>query len=211
MFTGIVSNVGEVVDVELRSDVRRIVIAASSQDESPLIGGSIACSGICLTVVAWDDPAGRARFTVELGPETLRLTTAGDWIRGTRLNLERSLRLGDELGGHMVTGHVDGIARVIERTDFGETVSFRFAAPEALAKYVAAKGSVTLDGTSLTVNSVDGVDFECHLIPHTLAITSWGERQVGDSVNLEVDLMARYTERLLQGRSRIGLDKGSAA
>jgi riboflavin synthase len=196
MFTGIISAVGRVVSVAEEGDVRRVTIAAP-KDDLPAIGASICCAGICLTVTAAYEIDDAYHFTVDLGPETLRLTTAGSWKAGTRINLERSLKVGDELGGHWVAGHVDGMATIVSREDVGETIIFRFEAPKDLARFVAAKGSVALDGTSLTVNAVDGTIFDCHLIPHTLAVTTWTDRRAGDAVNLEVDLVARYVARLL--------------
>src|SRR6185436_3326995 len=137
-------------------------------------------------------------FDVETAPETLKVTTAGEWRLGTRLNLERALRVGDELGGHLVSGHVDGLAVVVARHDLGESTRFSFAAPPALSRFIAPKGSVALDGTSLTVNNVDGDRFDCLMIPHTLAVTTWSERKQGDRVNLEVDTVARYVARLAE-------------
>jgi riboflavin synthase len=197
MFTGIITDIGTVVSVIERNDVRRIAIACSFPADSIAIGSSIACAGICMTVIAREDAGGgKAAVEFDAGPETLSATSIRAWDVGTRVNLERSLKIGDELGGHMVSGHVDGLAMIVGREDFGETTRFTFEAPPALAKFVAAKGSVALDGTSLTVNRVDGVRFECLLIPHTLKVTTWNERKVGDAVNLEVDQIARYVARL---------------
>jgi riboflavin synthase len=199
MFTGIVSEIGTVIGVTERNDVRRIAIACSFPPESIAIGSSIACAGICMTVIAREDAgAGKAAIEFEAGPETLATTSIREWDIGTRINLERSLKIGDELGGHMVSGHIDGLATVVGREDFGETTRFVFEAPAPLAKFVAAKGSVALDGTSLTVNSVDGARFECMLIPHTLKVTTWNERKIGDKANLEVDQIARYVARLTE-------------
>ena len=196
MFTGIVSDVGRVTRVDERNDVRRIAIASAYDAATIDVGSSIACNGICLTVVSRGTEAGDATFEVEAAPETLSITTAQDWGVGTRINLERSLRLGDELGGHLVSGHVDGLATVISREDYSETTKFVFEAPHDLARFIAPKGSVSLDGTSLTVNGVDGDRFDCLLIPHTLKVTTWGERQPGDRINLEVDTIARYVARI---------------
>jgi len=199
MFTGIVSAIGAVVGVSERNDVRRIAVACSYDLDSIDIGGSIACAGVCLTVISReDDGTGTAVIEFEAGPETLALTNVREWEVGTRVNLERSLKVGDELGGHMVAGHVDGLATIVTREDFGETTRFQFEAPAPLARFIAPKGSVALDGTSLTVNAVDGNRFECMLIPHTLKVTTWNKRKVGDKVNLEVDQIARYVARLLQ-------------
>ena len=199
MFTGIVSEIGTVIGVTERNDVRLIAIACSFSPDSIAIGSSIACAGICMTVIAREDAgAGKAAIEFEAGPETLTTTSIREWDIGTRVNLERSLKIGDELGGHMVSGHIDGLATVVGREDFGETTRFVFETPVPLAKFVAAKGSVALDGTSLTVNSVDGARFECMLIPHTLKVTTWNERKIGDRVNLEVDQIARYVARLTE-------------
>jgi len=198
MFTGIVSEIGTVIGVTERNDVRRIAIACNFVPDSIAVGASIACAGICMTVIGREDAgAGRAAVEFEAGPETLTTTSVREWDVGTRVNLERSLKIGDELGGHMVSGHVDGLATVVGREDFGESTRFVFEAPAPLAKFVAAKGSVALDGTSLTVNSVDGPRFDCMLIPHTLKVTTWNERRVGDRANFEVDQIARYVARLM--------------
>lgn len=196
MFTGIVTDIGTIRKVEPRNDVRRLTIATVYDTATIDLGASIACSGVCLTVVATQPDA----FEVEAAPETLAVTSARDWQAGRRLNLERALKIGDELGGHIVQGHVDGVATVVSREDIGETTRFVFEAPAALAPFIAVKGSVTLDGTSLTVNEVDGTRFSCLLIPHTLAHTTWGDVQPGDAVNIEVDMMARYAARLAEFR-----------
>ena len=159
-------------------------------------GASIACAGPCLTVGGFGVAGNKSWFEVDVGAETLARTPAAGWEPGARLNLERSLKIGDELGGHIVTGHVDGIAEIIAIEDFDGMKRFLIRAPGALARFIAEKGSVSLDGTSLTVNGVDGDDFSILLIPHTLQVTTWGERRPGDAVNLEVDLMARYAARL---------------
>ncbi|MDF2622001.1 MAG: riboflavin synthase, alpha subunit [Xanthobacteraceae bacterium] len=196
MFTGIVTDIGTLRRVEPRNDVRRLTIASRYDTSTIELGASIACSGVCLTVVATQPDA----FEVEAAPETLAVTTARDWAEGSRLNLERALKIGDELGGHVVQGHVDGVATVIAREDIGETTRFVFDVPDTLAPFIAVKGSVTLDGTSLTVNEVEGTRFSCLLIPHTLAHTTWGDVQAGDHVNIEVDMMARYAARLAEFR-----------
>ena len=197
MFTGIVTDVGRVTRVDERNDVRRIAIASSYDPDTIVVGASIACNGICLTVVS---PAVKTDagciFEVEAAPETLRITTAQDWGVGSGINLERSLRLGDELGGHMVSGHVDGLATVVSREDYGETTKMVFEAPHELSRFIAFKGSVALDGVSLTVNGVDGDRFDCLFIPHTLKVTTIGARQPGDRINLEVDTIARYVARI---------------
>ncbi|MFT0859026.1 riboflavin synthase [Ancylobacter sp. G4_0304] len=196
MFTGIVTDIGEITTVEPRNDVRRLTIATRYDTSGIDLGASIACAGVCLTVVETQGSS----FSVEAAPETLAITTVKDWRAGGRINLERALKIGDELGGHVVQGHVDGLAAVIAREDLGETTRFTFEAPAALAPFIAVKGSVTLDGTSLTVNTVDGPRFSCLLIPHTLAHTTWGQVQPGAHVNIEVDMMARYAARLAEFR-----------
>ena len=199
MFTGIVSDVGTVVAVSENDGVRRVEIECAHDIGTIAIGGSIACAGICLTVVSLEEKTdGGSVFVVEVAPETLALTSARSWTVGTRLNLERSLRIGDELGGHLVSGHIDGLAAIVERQELGAATRFAFDAPAPLARFVALKGSVALDGTSLTVNQVAGSRFDCLLIPHTLKVTTWSERQVGDSVHLEVDQVARYVARLAE-------------
>ncbi len=194
MFTGIVTDVGRVTEVVARNDVRRITIATAYDTATIDLGASVSCAGVCLTVVA----TGEGAFDVEAAPETLTVTGIGQWQVGTRVNLERSLRIGDELGGHLVAGHVDGLATVASREDLGETTRFVFEAPAELARFIAPKGSVCLDGTSLTVNGVNGATFDCLLIPHTLKVTTWGDRKPGDRVHLEVDTIARYVARLIQ-------------
>jgi riboflavin synthase len=199
MFTGIVTDVGTVTAVERRKDVSRITIDCGYDGATIAIGASIACAGVCLTVISIDiRPDGRTRFDVEAAPETLALTEVGSWEAGSAINLERALKIGDELGGHMVSGHVDGLATILSREDLGETTRFVFEAPANLARFIATKGSVALDGTSLTVNWVEGRRFSVLLIPHTLAkgVTTWGSRVPGDRVHLEVDQMARYVARL---------------
>jgi riboflavin synthase len=203
MFTGIVSDVGEVIDVEEKAEgLRRLRIACSYDPDTIDIGASIACSGICLTVVERGRTGNRPSFAVDAAAETLRMTTAGTWQRGTPLNLERALRLGDELGGHLVSGHVDGIAELIARDIFVDMASLTLRAPAELCRFIAPKGSVALDGVSLTVNEVDAYRFSVLIIPHTLKVTTFGALQPGAQLNLEVDQMARYAARLLQGAER---------
>ena len=201
MFTGLVTDVGRVVSIEDRGELKRIRIATSYAPETIAMGASIACGGPCLTAVATGRDGGQAWFEVDAAAETLARTTVGRWKVGTRVNTERSLKIGDELGGHIVTGHVDGVARLVSRKDFDGMARFDIRAPEALARFIAEKGSVCLDGTSLTVNSVNGAEFSILLIPHTLAVTTWGERAEGDELNIEVDLMARYAARLVEARA----------
>ncbi len=199
MFTGIVSDLGEVLEAENRAEgLRRLVIACGYNPATIDIGASIACSGPCLTVVERGRTGGHAFFAVDVAAETLRVTTAGSWQHGTRLNLERALRVGDELGGHLVSGHVDGIAELVTREDLPDMARLTLRVPPALARFIAPKGSVALDGVSLTVNDVDGDTFSVLLIPHTLQVTTFGGLRAGARVNLEVDQMARYAARLLQ-------------
>ncbi len=199
MFTGIVSDLGEVLEIEHRADgLHRLVIACGYDPATIDIGSSIACSGPCLTVVERGRKGNRAFFAVDVAAETLRVTTAGGWQRGTKLNLERSLRLGDELGGHLVSGHVDGIAELVAREDLPDMARLTVRVPPALARFIAPKGSVALDGVSLTVNEVGADTFSVLLIPHTLQVTTFGDLRAGARLNLEVDQMARYAARLLQ-------------
>ena len=201
MFTGIVTDIGDVVSMRQRAEgLYRIKIACSYPRASIVEGASIACSGACLTVVAIGEEHGRTWFSVDAAAETLRLTTVGDWRHGTRINLERPLKVGDELGGHIVAGHVDGLATLIEREDLTEMSRMTLRAPAALARFIAPKGSVTLDGVSLTVNDVDGDTFTVLIIPHTLKVTTLGALKADDEINLEVDLMARYAARLMEAR-----------
>ena len=193
MFTGIITDLGRVRSLERRAEAR-IGIATSYDTETNEIGASIACAGACLTVVDKD----RGWFAADVSRETLGRTTLGRWTEGRPVNLERSMRLGDELGGHMLSGHVDGMAQLVSRETDGESLCMVFAAPPELARFIAAKGSVALDGVSLTVNEVDGVRFEVNIIPHTQVRTSLAELRPDDAVNLEVDLVARYLARLME-------------
>jgi riboflavin synthase len=202
MFTGIITDVGEVIATTQRETGIRLRVASNYTSDGIDMGASIAHSGICLTVVdkgpASDGIGGnRNWYDVEISPETLRVTTAGNWRVGTRLNLERSLTLGQEMGGHLVTGHVDGVAELVERTNDGDMAVLTFRVPESHARFIAAKGSICLDGTSLTVNSVGPDTLSVMLIPHTLTVTTWGDAATGDHMNFEVDLMARYAARLM--------------
>ncbi|MET3660187.1 riboflavin synthase [Aquamicrobium ahrensii] len=199
MFTGIVTDVGTVAAVEPLREGVRLRIETIYDPQTIDIGASIACSGVCLTVTALAEGGSNARwFEVEAWEEALRLTTAGQWKSGTRVNLERALKIGDELGGHIVSGHVDATAEIVARQDEGDAVRFTLEAPAEFARFIAPKGSVALDGTSLTVNKVDGRRFDVLLIHHSLQVTTWGERQAGDRVNLEIDTMARYAARLAE-------------
>jgi len=199
MFTGIITDVGEVIAVAARAnDLRQLKIACDYDRAGIVDGASIACNGVCLTVVAAGVDDGRTWFSVDAAAETLAVTTAGTWRQGTRLNLERALKIGDELGGHIVAGHVDGIADLVARDDLTEMARLTFQAPPHLSRFIAAKGSVALDGVALTVNETKDDGFEVLIIPHTLDVTTFGSLRPGDTVNLEVDLMARYAARLLE-------------
>jgi len=198
MFTGIVTDIGEVLAVRPRAEgLARLKIACAYDRAGIADGASIACSGVCLTVVGAGVEGNRTWFAVDAAAETLAVTTVGGWRAGTRINLERALRIGDELGGHIVAGHVDGIAEIAEREDLPDMVRFALRAPPALSRFIAPKGSVALDGVSLTVNAVADDVFSVLIIPHTLAVTTLGGWQPGTRVNLEVDLMARYAARLI--------------
>lgn len=206
MFTGIVTNVGRVRAVEKRGDTR-FVIESDYDPDGIAIGASIACSGCCLTVVEKGRVNGTGWFAVDASAETLACTTLGRWQAGTRVNLERALKAGDELGGHIVSGHVDGVGEIVDVRPEGDSMRFTFEAPEALGRFVAPKGSVTVDGTSLTINDVEDiraganaprVRFGVNIIPHTQAVTTWGEARTGDAVNLEIDMLARYVARLAE-------------
>jgi riboflavin synthase len=203
MFTGIISDVGQVIDIASTGELRRLRVVSAYEAGAIPLGASIANSGVCLTVVAVEPQGGSSAIAFDVGAETLAVTTLSQLRAGGRVNLERALRVGDELGGHMVSGHVDGIAEILSRRDFDGMAHFRFRTPQDLAKFIAVKGSVALDGTSLTVNAVDGDTFEVLLIPHTLKVTTWGERRAGERVNIEVDQMARYAARLMEaGRDK---------
>uniref|UniRef100_A0A9E7ZNR3 Riboflavin synthase n=1 Tax=Bosea sp. NBC_00436 TaxID=2969620 RepID=A0A9E7ZNR3_9HYPH len=212
MFTGIVTAIGEVVEAERKGpSLKRLAIACPYEAEGIAIGASIACAGVCLTVTALrprTDGEPGCIFQVEAAAETLAKTLVGDWEPGTRINLERSLKVGDELGGHLVVGHVDGPGRILKidaiepdpDEPWGATARFHIRAPQGLARFIATKGSICLDGTSLTINTVEDDVFTVLLIPHSFAVTTWGERKEGDAVHVEVDLMARYAARLAEAR-----------
>ncbi|PVH29779.1 riboflavin synthase [Pararhodobacter oceanensis] len=196
MFTGIITDIGKILEVEERGDLRARI--GTSYDVSGIdIGASIACDGVCLTVVALG-ASPQNWFDVDISAETVSKTAIGKqgWAAGKRLNLERSLKVGDELGGHIVSGHVDGVAEVIAMVREGDSTRVSFRAPEALARFIAPKGSVALNGTSLTVNEVAGDTFGINLIPHTQEVTTWGDVAVGDWINLEIDTLARYVARM---------------
>ena len=195
MFTGIVTDLGEILELEQKGDLRARI--KTSYDTAGItFGASIACDGICLTAVDFGDDW----FDVEISSETVSKTIigAGLWKVGHTINLERSLKVGDELGGHIVSGHVDGIAKVTSINDEGDSTRFVFEAPSELARYIAPKGSVALNGTSLTVNEVDSNTFGVNLVPYTKKVTSWGKTQVNDPINLEIDTLARYVARLVE-------------
>ncbi len=206
MFTGIVTDIGRVERLETRGDLRARIRSGYAPD-GIAIGASIACDGVCLTVVD-RGPAedGGAWFDVDVSAETLSRTAIGTgakaWEPGRPINLERALRLGDELGGHIVSGHVDGMAEIVAMRAEGDSTRVTFSAPDPLARFIAPKGSVALNGTSLTVNEVDGHYFGVNLIPHTMACTTWGEAEPGDMVNLEIDTLARYVARLAEYGAR---------
>ncbi|MCB1334544.1 MAG: riboflavin synthase [Roseivivax sp.] len=193
MFTGIITDLGEIRQIEARGDLHARI--GTSYDTGAIdIGASIACDGVCLTVVR----LGPDWFDVDVSAETLAKTNLGAWAPGRRINLERALRVGDELGGHIVSGHVDGVAEVMQVRQEGDSTRVTFRAPAALARFIAPKGSVALNGTSLTVNEVAGTEFGVNLIPHTKEVTTWGSVAPGDSVNLEIDTLARYVARLAE-------------
>lgn len=196
MFTGLITDVGTVKHIE----GERYIISCRYPFEDLTIGASICCDGCCLTAVgiAHSETENMRLFSVDVSNETKECTTLGAWQLGQEINLEKSLRLGDEMGGHIVTGHVDGVADIIAISEEGGSKKFRFQAPTHLSKYIASKGSVALSGTSLTVNAVEDNEFEVNLIPHTQDVTTWGRMSVGDKVNIEIDLLARYVARLQQ-------------
>jgi riboflavin synthase len=215
MFTGIVTAIGSVVESERKGpSLKRLAIACPYEAAGIEIGASIACAGVCLTVTALrprTDGEPGCIFQVEAAAETLAKTLVGEWEVGSAINLERSLKVGDELGGHLVTGHVDGVGRILTiepiapdpNEPWGATARFHIRAPQGLARFIAAKGSICLDGTSLTVNTVADDVFTVLLIPHSFAVTTWGQRREGDPVHVEVDLMARYAARLAEARAEV--------
>jgi riboflavin synthase len=196
VFTGLVSDVGEVV----ARDGGRFTVRSGYAANSIALGASIAHDGCCLTALEMRASGDGCIYELDVSNETLSKTTLGDWTPGRRINLERSLKAGDELGGHIVMGHVDGVAVITDIRPDGESRRFTLEAPADLARFIASKGSVALDGTSLTVNEVEARRFGINLIPHTLAVTTWGDKRVGDRINLEIDPLARYVARLLEMR-----------
>ena len=203
MFTGIVTDIGTIAKVIQSGDTRFDVLTAYDTDTIDL-GASISHSGVCLTVIEKGKGADGDWFAVEASKETLDVTSAGEWQEGTKLNLERALKMGDELGGHIVSGHVDGLAEITAITPEGDSQRYTFKTTSALMPFIAPKGSVTMDGTSLTVNEVEGLTFGVNLIPHTQEVTTWGLSKVGDIVNLEIDVLARYVARLKQAEEELG-------
>jgi riboflavin synthase len=202
MFTGLITDVGTLLSVEPRGDLKRLKIASHYRHDGLALGASVAHNGVCMTLVGFgprsEGDGNVSWHEIDAAAETLAVTTAGSWAPGDKINLERALKIGDELGGHLVSGHVDGVATLVSRRDFDEMAHFEIEAPKELAKFIAEKGSVALDGTSLTVNKVDKTRFTILLIPHTLDVTIWGGRKAGDRINLEVDTMARYAARLVE-------------
>ena len=199
MFTGIVTDIGEVRSVNPRTgDLSRITIACNYPRAELIDGNSIACAGVCMTIVGSGEEGGRTWFAVDAAAETLRVTNVGRWRHGSKVNLERPLKLGDELGGHLVSGHVDGITTVIAHEELTDMARISLRTPTDLARFIAPKGSVALDGVSLTVNAVEGDTFSVLIIPHTLKVTTLGALKQGDDVHLEVDQMARYAARLME-------------
>ena len=200
MFTGIVTDIGEVISLTptAQGQLHRLRVGCHYDRATIADGASIACNGVCLTVVGSGIEGGKTWFDVDAAAETLSMTTARDWTVGTKLNLERALKIGDELGGHIVAGHADGIASILARDDLPDMARFQLRTTRELARFIAPKGSVTLDGVSLTINSVDDVAFSVLIIPHTLNVTTLGGWRPGGEVNIEVDLMARYAARLAE-------------
>lgn len=195
MFTGIITDIGTVRAIARAGDTRFEI--ATAYDLSTVdIGASIACNGCCLTVIEKD----AGWFAIEASAETLSKTTLGSWGTGTRINLERALKIGDELGGHIVSGHVDGVGEILSITPEGDSKRFRIRVPGGLARFIAPKGSVAVDGTSLTVNEAEGDLFGVNIIPHTQAVTTWGAMVAGQPVNIEIDMLARYVARLTEYR-----------
>jgi riboflavin synthase len=202
MFSGIVSAIGEIIDARMQGDLY-LEVASDYAAQSLAPGASISCSGICLTVI---DAAERgtqgSSFSAQASAETRERTTLGRWAKGTRINLERAMKLGDEIGGHIVSGHVDGICTITDISAEGQSKRVRFRMPPKLAPFIAEKGSLCLDGTSLTVNAVEDDSFAVNIIPYTLKVTTWGMARAGDAVNIEIDMLARYVARLQEFQSR---------
>ena len=195
MFTGIITDVGTISSLEQRGDLKARIETSYASDGIEL-GASIACDGVCLTVIDKGQRGDKGWFDVEISAESVSKTNIGDWRVGGPINLERALKVGDELGGHIVSGHVDGVAEIVSVSDEGDSTRVRFRVPDDLARFIAPKGSVALNGTSLTVNEVEGAEFGVNFIPHTKTVTTWGDVGVGDRINLEIDTLARYVARL---------------
>ena len=194
MFTGLIQDIGTITALDKSGDWTVVIEAQNLPLERVALGASIACSGVCLTVIKIEGK----RFTVQMSDETIKLTTAQHWAVGKKLNLETALRMGDELGGHILSGHIDGMAEVIGRCETGDSVTLGFKVPEDFAKFIAAKGSVAIDGVSLTVNGTEGRHFNVNIIAHTQDMTTLSALKPGDTVNFEIDMIARYVERLLR-------------
>ena len=205
MFTGIVTDIGKIIELEKRGDLRAR-IQTDYDINTITIGASIACDGICLTVIK----TGSNWFDVEISAESVQKTHLkfNTWVIGAYLNLERSLRVGDELGGHLVSGHIDGVVEIIDMKEEGDSTRFVFSAPQDLQKFIAPKGSVALNGTSLTVNEVSELNFGVNIIPHTKVVTTWGISKIGDYLNLEIDTLARYVARLNETNATAGYSAG---
>ncbi|WP_448951805.1 riboflavin synthase [Labrys neptuniae] len=209
MFTGIITDIGEIVALEDHGSAKRVTIACSYPADTMTVGASMAVAGICFTMTSLAlRPGGDTLFTVDASSETIGRTTLGGWRVGDKLNLERALRIGDELGGHIVSGHVDGVVTILDRRDQDGTAQFNFRASKDLARFIAQKGSLALDGTSLTVNRIEGQDFGVMMIPHTLCVTTWGAAKAGDAINIEIDTMARYAARLADVGAERWSDRG---
>ena len=204
MFTGLIDDIGEIIAIAAKGEGRTLRLSTSYAASDLPLGASIACNGICLTVVAQGEHERGRWFDIDASLETVSRTTLGQWQKGQGINLEKSLRLGDTLGGHLVSGHVDATAQIISIASTEDASVFVFEAPRALSQFIAQKGSIALDGTSLTVNAVEDIRFTVTLIPHTLEVTTWSRAKQGDKVNLEVDMLARYVSRLHDVRNSAG-------
>ena len=196
MFTGIVDAIGTIENCTHRDGGINAKISAPYESAGIALGASISCDGVCLTVTNCLQKGETAFFDVDISPETVNVTNLGKWIEGTAINLERAMCMGDEIGGHIVSGHVDGLAKITSIKAIGENTVITFDAPENLARFIATKGSACLNGTSLTINSVDKTTFSVNIIPHTMQVTNWKTYKLGDQINLEIDMLARYVARL---------------
>lgn len=201
MFTGIVDAQGKLTTIKKAENGMRARIEAPYDAENISLGASISCDGVCLTVVDRSNSSEGSWFDVDISPETLNVTNLNNWDEGDEINLERAMKMGDEIGGHIVSGHIDGLAEITDITHIGENTVIKMEAPKELARFIAAKGSVCLNGTSLTVNNVEGCVFDINLILHTLSVTSWKSAAIGDNINLEIDMLARYVSRLREFES----------